>query len=258
MRGFAVVTLLMFATAAHASWFGECDHKARRNTQIDTNGVTRIVVYAKAGSLRVTGRENVRGITASGEACASDDDVLRDIQLVASRSGSVATIEARIPRMETSFFLGGSSAALDFSVNLPSNIPLEIHDTSGGMEVANVATTSIDDTSGEIEVRHVRGDLSIRDTSGTIYVEDVSGSLRIPSDGSGSIDVRHVGGNVAIDDDGSGAVTIRDVTHNVTIGDKGSGSIFVSDVGGDFTVGEKGSGHIDYERVSGRVSLPRR
>ena len=29
-------------------------------------------------------------------------------------------------------------------------------------------------------------------------------------------------------------------------------------VGGNFTVGRKGSGHIDYERVSGKVSVPSR
>jgi hypothetical protein len=258
MRPFIGITLMMFTTAAYASWFGECDHKARRNTQIDTNGVTRVVILAKAGWLRVEGRDGVRTITATGEACASDETALREIALVASRSGSVVTVEAKIPEVSRSFFLGSGSAALDFNVNLPPTLPVEIHDTSGSMEVANVGTAWIDDSSGDIEVRRVRGDLTIRDTSGGIYVEDVAGSVHIPSDSSGSIDIRRVGADVVIDDDSSGAVTIRNVKRNVVIGDKGSGSIFVSDVGGNFTVREKGSGHIDYERVAGKVSVPRR
>jgi hypothetical protein len=32
----------------------------------------------------------------------------------------------------------------------------------------------------------------------------------------------------------------------------------VEDVAGDFTVGRKGSGGISYDRVGGRVSVPRR
>ena len=257
MRSFIVLTLLTFTSAAHAGWFGDCDHKARRNAQIETNGATRVVVLAKAGSLRVTGREGVRGVTATGEACSSDAGLLKDIVLVSSRSGSVVTIEAKVPEHDGVSFFGGSSASLDFTVVVPANIAVEIHDTSGGMVVENLATTSIDDTSGDIEVRHVRGDLTIRDTSGGIYVEDVSGSVHIPSDTSGSIEVRGAGA-VTIDEDTSGAVTIRNVKRNVFIGEKGSGSIFVSDVGGDFTVREKGSGHIDYERVRGRVSVPSR
>ena len=232
-------TFLLAAGSAHAGWFGECDHRARRSAQVDLAGVTHVIVIAKAGSLRVEGRDGTRTLAGNGEACSSDPDLLRDITLTATRSGSTATIEAHVPSMSGWSFWGGYSAALDFTVTLPPNIPVDINDTSGGMTVLNVGTCSIDDTSGEIDVRRVHGDLTIRDTSGAIYIDDVAGNVQIPRDTSGELDVRHVRGNVYI-------------------GHKGSGSIEVSDVGGDFTVDHKGSGSIDYARVAGHVSIPSR
>ena len=220
-------------------------------------GVTRVVVIAKAGSLRVEGRDGSRTIVANGEACSSDPDLLRDITLTATRSGSIATIEAHMPSMSGWTFFGGNNT-LDFTVTLPPNVSIDIDDTSGSMTVLNVGTCSIDDTSGEINVRRIHGDLTIRDTSGAIYIDDVAGNVRIPHDSSGEIEMRRVGGGVTIDEDSSGGVTISDVKRSVNIGHKGSGSVYVSDVGGDFTVDHKGSGSIDYARVAGHVSIPTR
>ena len=253
-----IVTFLLAAGTLQAGWFDECDHRAHRAAQVDMAGVSHVIVIAKAGSLRVEGRDGARAVIASGEACSSDPDILRDITLTATRSGSTATVEVHIPSMDGWNFFGGSNAALDLTVTLPSNVPVDINDTSGAMTVVNVGRCSIDDTSGEIDVRRVHGDLTIRDTSGAIYVDDVAGNVHIPRDSSGEIEVRRVAGGVAIDEDSSGGVTISNVQRNVFIGHKGSGSIYVSDVGGDFTVDHKGSGGIDYARVAGRVSIPER
>ncbi|HEY2321978.1 MAG TPA: hypothetical protein VGJ82_03855 [Thermoanaerobaculia bacterium] len=253
-----IVTFLFAAGAAQAGWFDECEHRAHRAAQIDMAGVTHVIVIAKAGSLRVEGRDGARTVAATGEACSSDEDVLRDITLTATRSGSTATIEAHVPSLNGWNFFGSGNAALDLKVTLPSNVPVDINDTSGAMIVLNVGRCSIDDTSGEIDVRRVHGDLTIRDTSGAIYVDDVAGNVHIPHDSSGEIEVRRVAGGVAIDEDSSGGVTISEVKRSVFIGSKGSGSIFVSDVGGDFTVEHKGSGGIDYARVAGRVNIPER
>jgi hypothetical protein len=234
-----IVTFLLVAGTAHAGWFDECEHRAHRAANLNMAGVSRVVVIAKAGSLRVEGRDGARTIAASGEACASEDSVLRDITLTATLDGSTARIEAHVPSVDGWSFFGGDNAQLDLTVTLPPNVPVEINDTSGGMTVVNVGTCSIDDTSGEIDVRRVHGDLTIHDTSGAILVEDVDGSVQIPRDGSGEIEVRRV-------------------KRNVWIGYKGSGSIYVSDVAGDFTVDHKGSGGIDYSRVAGRVNVPER
>ena len=254
-----IVTFLFAAGAAQAGWFDDCDHRAHRSAQVDMAGVSHVIVIARAGSLRVEGRDGARALTATGEACADDDDLLRDTTLTATRSGSTVTVEAHVPSTNGWHFFGGfSSPTLDFTVTLPPNVEVEINDTSGGMTVVNVGSCSIDDTSGEIDVRRVHGNLTIRDTSGGIFVDEVAGSVHVPRDTSGELSVRNVGGNVAIDEKGSGSVTIAQVKRNVYIGHKGSGSIYVSDIGGDFTVDHKGSGSIDYARVAGHVSIPER
>src|SRR5258706_1624772 len=93
MKRAAIVLTFLIAGAAQAGWFDDCDHHARRAAQMDMNGITRVIVIAKAGSLRVEGHEGARIIAASGEACSSEEDLLRDITLTATRSGSTATIQ---------------------------------------------------------------------------------------------------------------------------------------------------------------------
>src|SRR5258705_22449 len=126
MKRAAIVLTFLIAGAAQAGWFDDCDHHARRAAQVDMNGVTRVIVIAKAGSLRVDGHDGARIISASGEACASEEDLLRDITLTATRSGSTATVEVHVPVMNGSFFFCGGSAALDLTVSLPPNLPGDI------------------------------------------------------------------------------------------------------------------------------------
>jgi DUF4097 and DUF4098 domain-containing protein YvlB len=243
--------LLLLAATASAGLFGDgCDFTAARSAAAPVAGATHIVIIGRAGELRVTGARGATEVRAKGTACASDRDTLGEITLTATRSGSEVRIEAHTPEMHW------GSAALDFEVVVPENVPLTIDDTSGELRVENVAASVIHDTSGAMTVRNVTGDLAIDDTSGEISVEHVSGQVTI-HDTSGSIDVEDAGA-VDIPSDGSGSVEIHHVRQNVTVGSKGSGSITVTDIGGDFTVRHKGSGAIDYQRVSGRVDVPRR
>ena len=50
---------------------------------------------------------------------------------------------------------------------------------------------------------------------------------------------------------------MTNVRHDVIIDHDSSGTVEVADVGGNFTVGSKSTGTIDYERVVGKVSIPR-
>ena len=244
--------LTLAAASSSAGWFGDCDYSAPRSASAPAAGVTRIVIVGRAGELRVTGARGAAEVRAKGTACTTDRDMLSQITLTATRSGSELRIEANMP--ESEFWSG--SRALDFEVTVPEDVPLRIDDTSGELNVENVGPAEIQDRSGSLHVRNVAGDCSIDDTSGEITVEHVTGRVSIV-DTSGSIEVDDAG-DVDIPSDSSGSVDIRHVRHNVTIGSKGSGGITVSDVGGDFTVRHKGSGSIDYERVVGRVDVPRR
>jgi len=227
-----LATFLAASSVLATSW--DCAQSAPRAAALPLAGATHIVVVGRAGSLRVTGRAGASEVRASGTACAASRGELSEIQLRATRSGGEIRIEAEVP--EASWSVWGERK-LDFEVSVSANVPLRVVDGSGELTIENTAALDVDDGSGALTIRHVNGNLSVRDGSGAMTIEDVTGNVRI-HDGSGGIEVRRVSGNVVLND--------------------GSGSVDVTDVGGDFVVESKGSGHVYYDRIRGKVDVPRR
>ncbi len=275
LAAIAAVAALVTVPAMAGGLFDsdDCKYTAKRKASTPASGITKVVIHAESGSLDVNGTAGASQITADGAACTSDEDFLSRMTLTLRKVGSELHIETDIP--EKTVVFGFFSARLDFAVSLPAGLPLEIDDGSGWIKVSHTGATSIDDGSGSIEVRDIRGPLTIHDGSGSIdidtvagnvTVEDDSGELSVRSvtgsveieDGSGAISVARIDGSLRIRDDGSGSITVKNIRRDVTIDDDGSGGVEVADVGGSFTVGRKGSGHIEYERVSGKVSVPSR
>jgi len=277
MRIAAITAASVLLTAGSAFAGGlfdgnDCRHTAPRKGSSPAAGVSRVVIHADSGWLKVDGTPGATQIVAAGTACTSDEDFLDRITLTMRRSGSDLHITTDIaPR---TIVFGFFSARLDLGVTLPAGLPVVIDDDSGWIKVANTGTTTIDDDSGAIEVVNVRGDLTIHDDSGAIEINGVSGNVTIEDD-SGELTVKNVGGNVEIEDDSgaisvatvqgwlrireddSGSITVKNVRRDVMIDDDGSGSIDVADVGGAFTVGHKsGGGGIEYARVAGKVRVP--
>ena len=249
-----VLGMLLTAASAQADWFGaDCDHKLPRRLTTPSAGVERIVIIGRAGTLRVEGRAGVSEIVASGTACSSDEEFLQDMNLYASKRGGELRIEAKIPEKHIMF--GSFSAALDFTVIVPANVVISVEDGSGETEILNVASADIEDGSGDLTIRGVRGDLRVTDGSGALEIENVSGNVRV-EDGSGEMNIRRIEGTVTVED-GSGSIDIRNVKRDVLIEEDGSGSIDVSDVVGNFTVRDDGTGGISHDRIGGRVQLPR-
>lgn len=265
---------LLTASSAFAGGFlddMDCENSAARRVVSPVGGISRVVIHADAGWLKVDGTQGATQIVAAGTACTSDEDFLPRMTLTMRRSGSDLHITADIP--DKTVFFGFFSARLDFGVTLPAGMPVVIDDDSGWMKVANTGVTTIDDDSGSIEVRNVNGNLTIHDDSGAIEIDHVTGNVVVEDD-SGDLTVKNVGGSVEIEDDSggitvakvegslrireddSGSITVQNVKHDVLIDDDSSGSVEVADIGGNFTVGHKSSGSIDYVRVGGKVSVP--
>lgn len=269
----AAVGLLVSLPAMASPWDeDDCRYTAPRRVATPSAGITKVVIHAESGSLKVEGASSAPQIIAAGTACTSEEDFLPRMNLSLRKSGSELHVEAAIP--EKTVVFGFFSARLDFVVTLPAGLPVVIDDGSGSIEVSNTGATTIDDGSGSIEMRNIRGPVKITDGSGSIDLDGIHGNVDIEDD-SGEIIVRNVTGGVEIDDgsgaitveradalhirdDGSGSIVVQNVRRDVTIDEDGSGSIEVADVGGNFTVGRKGSGGIDYDRVSGRVTIPTR
>jgi hypothetical protein len=246
-----------------------CTKEATRNAQLDTAGATKIVIAARAGDLRISGERGRNQLVATGQACASNQALLDKIQLEGRREGNTVIVKAVLP--ETEGFLG--YARLDLKIVVPDNIELSVDDSSGDTYIENVRALTLTDSSGDLEVRSVNGDLSVNDSSGDIRILQVAGNVKL-TDSSGDIDVKQVSGTVKVEADSSGGIeidnagsvqivtdssgdiTIEKVRADVLIDNDSSGDISVADVGGKFVVGADSSGSIRHERVAGTVSVP--
>ncbi|HEY0372759.1 MAG TPA: hypothetical protein VGD79_12195 [Thermoanaerobaculia bacterium] len=275
MRIAAITATVLLSTSAFAGGLfddNDCRHTAPRKGAAPAAGISRVVIHADSGWLKVEGTPGATQIVAAGTACTSDEGFLQRITLSVRRQGSDLHITTEIP--DKTVIFGFFSARLDLGVTLPAGMPVVIEDDSGWMKVSNTGTTTIDDDSGAIEVVNVRGDLTIHDDSGSIDVNTVNGNVTIEDD-SGELVVKNVTGNVEIEDDSgaitvatvqgslrireddSGSILVQNVRRDVMIDDDGSGGIDVADIGGNFTVGQKsGGGGIDYARVGGKVRVP--
>jgi hypothetical protein len=270
----ATISVLLAAPVFADGLFDDddCKYTAPRRAVTPSAGITKVVIHAEAGSLKVDGAANVPQIIAAGTACTSEEDFLQRMTLTLRKVGSELHVDTRIP--DKTVIFGFFSARIDLTVTIPANLPVSIDDGSGSIAVANVGALDIEDGSGSIDVRNVRGALSVNDSSGSIDVDNVTGNVAI-EDGSGEITVKNVTGSVLIEDgsgaisvsradsvrvrdDGSGSILVQNVRRDVTIDEDGSGAIDVADIGGSFTVGRKGSGSIDHSRVAGRVDVPSR
>ncbi len=239
--------MLLLATGAAA----DCKYSADREITEAVAGVSRVVIDAGAGFLHVEGSETATEIQAKGVACSSKESLLDEIRLVSHRRGDSVVIKAEFPKS----FWGSNEMRLDFTVQLPNNLAIDIDDGSGTIKVTNVSSVEIEDGSGEISVTD-SGDVEIDDGSGLVEVQRVTGNVRI-DDGSGNIRVEGAEGDVIIGDDGSGSISISTVGGSVRVGSDGSGSITVEDVQGDFIVRSDGSGSINHSGVAGRVVTPK-
>lgn len=275
---FAAIACLAAILASPAGADGifdddECRYTAPRRAATPAAGITKVVIHAESGSLKVDGVPGAARISVDGTACTSEQDFLSRMTLTLRKNGSVLHIDARIP--DRTVIFGFFSARLDFEVVLPAGLPVEIEDGSGWIKVANTGAVVIEDGSGSIEIRGTRGPLEITDGSGSIDVDGVAGRVSIEDgsgeillknvtgpidieDGSGAISVSHVEGTLRVREDSSGSISVRSLRGDVTIDEDGSGSISVADITGNFTVDRKGSGGISHQRVAGKVSIPAR
>jgi hypothetical protein len=272
------------------------DHTLRTQTEsFPASGIEAALLETAAGILTITGTPGMSAIEVRAEfKCKSGfsgntERILDNLQLDMEVRGNTFYLKSH----HRGNWNLGDSGWIDISINMPTEIALDIDDGSGSISISGInrsikitdgsgeieltridGSIQIDDGSGEIRVRNAQGDVDIqdgsgsidlrylgrnvqiRDGSGSINVDDVVGDLDIPSDGSGEIHAQNIQNNVDIHD-GSGSIDVRHVGGNVRISD-GSGSIHVEDVGGDLTIPGVGSGSIHYSGITGKANVPKR
>ncbi|MEW5930519.1 MAG: hypothetical protein AB1941_23920 [Gemmatimonadota bacterium] len=229
-------------------------HSSPRDAVVDARGATRVRVDAGAGSLRIEGRSGLREVRIRGVARASDRKYLDAMRLVADRSGSEVRVAVEIPEVRA--FFGRAQRVLDLVIEVPEGMAVDVDDSSGEAEIHRVGALRVRDSSGELRIEDVRGDLDVTDSSGNVSIARVAGGVRV-TDSSGELRIRDVRGGVVVDEDSSGEIDVRDVRGDVLVREDGAGGIRVDGVGGDLTVRDDGSGGVRVGRVAGTVRVPR-
>jgi hypothetical protein len=267
-----LLTMVLLGSAGTSAWAQDCKFSAERTANF--NGpVKKVVVVAGAGGLKIHG-DATDGVKAIGKACASSESLLGKIALESRRENDTVYLTAVIGGGIGDMFSFNRYSLLDLDITVPRDAELDVTDTSGDLELSDVGTAKIDDSSGDqllknvngnliigdssgdIRVVNVVGNIEVEDSSGNIDIEDVRGDVTIKNDSSGDIAIVKVTGNAEVVNDSSGDIIIRNVQRNVTIDNDSSGDIKVSDVGGNFTVRADTSGNILHERVAGTARIP--
>lgn len=228
-----------------------CEFRAELSAELSASASDRLRLEAGSGSLVVEGRAGASAVTVTATACASDEWMLEELDVVLERRGSTVDLETLHPNQ---WWRNGDYARIDLRVEVPLGMDAEIDDGSGSVTLSGLGDLRLDDGSGEIYVENILGSVDIDDGSGEIEIRDVQGDVFV-DDGSGSIDIVGVTGSVTVDD-GSGSIDIRDVGQDVLAYEIGSGTIRVSGVEGNFTVRDGRNERIRYSSVQGVVDIP--
>lgn len=142
------------------------------------NPVGRTVIRAVAG-------EQAR-ITATEHLWSSDQHL--DVRLTPTSEGL---------RLEAAAVGGawfGASPSVDYVVELPPEVLVDVHGGSGDLEITGMAgAVTVEATSGEVVLREIEGGATVRTTSGDQHLANVRGELRLESI-SGAIEAQGVTG----------------------------------------------------------------
>lgn len=231
----------------------DCNHKADRALNEDLAGITKVVLDARAGDLEITGVKGASAFKADGEACASKEKALDEIQLVAERKGDTLMVKVQMPENKN----WNQQARLDLDIEMADDVLIDIDDSSGDATFTGVLVGLVDDGSGDLRFDKTHGKLRLEDGSGDVRIDGHRGDVSV-EDGSGSVRISDLEGNVFIDEDGSGDLTMKRISGSVKVDSDGSGDIVVAEVGGDFTVDRAGSGDVRHNGVAGKVDIPSR
>lgn len=237
MRKLTTLCLLPLCLFAGTALAEECKDI---NFSLDSTDIRTLSLDVGSGYLGILGSaDEDAAIEVQALACAGSRSQLDEMDIVYERRGDTWVLETEIGENSFSLFSlfnGLGNTHIDIDVMVPAGLLL-----------------NIDDGSGDIDIRDVRGELNIDDGSGDIQIIDITGPVRI-DDGSGDIELRNIEYRVEITD-GSGDIVIDRVGGDVIIEDDGSGDIDVRDVRGDFIARDTGSGDVEFRDIGGRTEV---
>ena len=243
----------LIATSAQA-W--DCKYRQEIDETLNVSESDTLTIAAAAGDLEITGVSGTHVVRIRGTVCAAKEEWAEESRVNTS-GGRQAEVSVSLPDVESNWSWWRSRYVyLDLELEVPDGLALNVRDSSGDMEIENVASVRIKDSSGDIEVRDVTGSLVVEDSSGDIDVRDMTGDLTVEADSSGDIYGKDIQGTVLVMQDSSGDIRFRNIGQDFIVERESSGDISAIGVGGGFRVLKDGSGEIRSEDVAGEVVVP--
>lgn len=251
MKTILMPLILALSTCPVLVWADSCKVQREVERVVDIENSKHLEVEAGAGSLVIEGEDRL-DILVSARLCAADEALLAKMDVSSRVASGLTAIKTEFPDRSWG---RDQQMHIDLVLRVPSSLQLQVADSSGRASVRNVSSLNIEDSSGELEVVEIAGDLSVRDSSGGMLLQSIKGNAHV-TDSSGDIDVSDVEGRFVIESDSSGDIDIERVARSVLVKRDSSGSIDVRKVGGDFTVTVDGSGDIRHSEINGKIILP--
>jgi hypothetical protein len=249
----AVASSLILSSPALA-WGDECEFSRDVERELSLSDSLLLTVVAGAGKLEIIGEADRQTVLIDAKLCAEREKQLADMDVGSELKGDVTHIQTRFAKGR----LWGSDsdgAYIDLTLYVPVEAKLDVTDSSGKASIEGVASLVMVDSSGQLVIEDVSGNVTVEDSSGSLKIKRVDGDVSV-TDSSGSITVAYVAGNFTVEADSSGSIDAEYVKGNVLVRRDSSGSINANQVGGDFTVVEDSSGGIEHKDIAGKVSLP--
>src|SRR5690349_692692 len=177
-----LLAISLLSSVAAAAWAEDCKFSSDRAANF--NGpVKKVVVSAAAGYLKIRG-DATGGVKATGKACASSESLLGKIALESRRENDVVYLTVVMAEGMGDMLSFGRYSSLDLDITVPRDAALDVTDSSGDLELSEVGSAKVDDSSGDQLLKNINGDLIINDSSGEIRVVSVVGNIEV-EDSSG-------------------------------------------------------------------------
>ena len=247
--------MLTISPALAWDWGTNCDFTRDLKREVPLDGTIMLDVVAGAGELMIKGDKDLDSVVIEARLCAESKDQLAEMDVTSQAKGRRMHIETEIAKDGIWGFGDDDGAYIDLTLRVPANARMDVRDSSGAARIKRVGSLVMVDSSGELTIEGISGDVDGTDSSGALSIEAVGGDVLV-SDSSGAISVYDVKGSFAVEVDSSGSIRAEQIGGSVLVKADSSGAIEVDNVGGNFVVGRDSSGGIYHKNVVGSVRLP--
>ena len=134
-----------------------CRFTEERSATVPASSAKSLNVEADAGFLHIVGKPDLTEVRVQGTACADKESMLKEIRLTTDTQGDTIVVRGILP---DGWGIVGNRY-LDMTLEVPEGLALDVRDDSGETSIKGVASATVRDDSGDLEVSDIKGDVEI-------------------------------------------------------------------------------------------------